>query len=179
MYKRATAAEKEHYLCSMEEKSKNIVKGKIERTIDEINKHINLPHYQSVVARVINRVFEEGCSVSTVDNILIKRSSYERSPDGCRIRLNVRVKQPVYILWALLHEFGHHLDKNQRSPKPPGSPITIEDQKTEIMAWKNADKEFKSNPESIDDYQSFIDFQKDCLKTYGVDFDGNDYRIVH
>jgi hypothetical protein len=95
--------------------------------------------YHSTLEKIISRIEKDGCSVMTRYDI--KSSSYEPYADRepiARVSLK-EVEDPLYIIWRLLHEYGHYLSGKR---KPEDRTMDREE-----LAWKYADELVRQYPD--------------------------------
>ncbi|QJB35918.1 hypothetical protein HF329_33255 [Chitinophaga oryzae] len=132
------------------------------RTVDEVCKKGQLEEHRDTIKAIFTLINEKGCKIAT---------RYERptssvdwsAADGPIIRLNLLSnKEPIHIIWSLLHEYGHFL-----SGKPATARLDDDQQMArEVLAWEHADQQLIEFPELCECRQAYHQYRAACLKTY-------------
>lgn len=128
------------------------------RLLDEICANGKLEEFRDTIKEILDEIHQRGCKVST--QYVRPTSSFEwYTPHPPMIRVKMHLNdQPLHIVWALLHEYGHFLSgKRQASDEKMGR---------ENLAWKHADKLVSQFPQLSKHNASYSKYRKTCLKTY-------------
>lgn len=124
----------------------------------------NLNKYSGELNVIIEDIYESGCLLYFKEDSDI-RSSHSRTGDKCHIRISLRkdiYKYQEFIIWIILHEFGHHFQNNTKEDLQNKSKLY----KIEQDAWNFAEDKFKyyGFPDQLK--ENFFECQKLYLKTY-------------
>lgn len=130
---------------------------------------INLPEYNSVIEKIISRLVEEGVILELWKNSQV--SKYQRTPVSNKFIYRILVKQICVnkkeMIYDILHEFGHFLDKEIISREELET-NNLKRLKREITAWLFADEEFLKISELKKDFEEYEEYKWLCLKSYGI-----------
>ncbi|SFE64092.1 hypothetical protein SAMN05518672_108207 [Chitinophaga sp. CF118] len=135
-----------------------ILKSKRERLIDEICETAHLQDYRTVVTEIVIMIEADGCKVYTDHS---RTASSYTSPMGQEpiIRVSLLwVRQPLTVVWRLLHEYGHHLS----------GPRIAEDTDIirEELAWNHAEVILQNYPQLLEMKMDFQQCKDHDLETY-------------
>lgn len=107
-----------------------MLKSRRERLLDEICETAHLQSYRATLSEIVAKIEEDGCWVYT-DHY--GTESVYTSPLDCApiIRLSlVGIDKPLWVIWRLLHEYGHHLSGRRQ--------LNDTDIMREELAWNHA-----------------------------------------
>lgn len=124
------------------------------RIIDEICNKGDLESYRTIISSIYIIIQNEGFELLTRYDI--GQSSLNWSNKS--IRISLKKKDNLFILWDLLHEFGHLLSKRK-------------DEKDMILgrekvAWDYAEIELKKHDKLIAHLNNFCSYRDYCLSSY-------------
>jgi hypothetical protein len=119
--------------------------------------------YDDTPFAIIDRILDHGCGISCDDTGLCSRCAQRIDdptvPDHIYIAFGRTREKPLYFVWEILHEFGHHL-----SGKPsPGEDGTVA---REELAWDHAAKEIERYPPLGNQIDDFLAYREYCLVNY-------------
>jgi|GEM_PF-6318533 len=136
---------------------------------------INIPDFDTILEKVIYlliingvRTIEpiEGSDVSIHERNAVTTNGREEIMYEIFINKERR-KNKVEIIFDMLHEFGHSLDKEEYSEAELEA-NSLKCQKREIIAWLNAESEFLKIPELKNYSEDFEKYKWKCLESYGI-----------
>ncbi|MCW3102443.1 MAG: hypothetical protein JWO09_883 [Bacteroidetes bacterium] len=130
--------------------------NKVARTIEEIIKIGRLQKYSQEVSLIINKIHDQGCFLSP--HYISQQSWFSYEDSVPRIRLSLVNKEPLHVIWDILHEFGHFLSGKTEIQGP--------DYKREILAWEWAQKELILYPSLQSLMKDFEEYREGCLESY-------------
>lgn len=138
--------------------------SEIERKLNELIAKFNLDEYTELLRVIISDIYENGCLLYfREDNE--KRSSHSRNESKCYIRISLRkdvYKFKEYIIWIILHEYGHHFQNNTKEDRLDKSKLYS----IEKNAWELAELKFMHFGFSPQLKNSFLECRDIYLKTY-------------
>ena len=111
-----------------------------ERKLNELLAKGRLDKYSDIIRIIINDIYKSGCLLYFREDEDI-RSSHSRNADSCYIRISIKnnlYKYQEYIIWIMLHEFGHHFQRNSIEDLQDNSMLYFNEEK----AWEFAEKKF-------------------------------------
>ena len=128
------------------------------RLLNEICDVGMLEEYRNVVDVLLEMIIKKGCRISIRYDV--EYSNIVDAVDhGSHIRVSLKnVKDPLDIIWKLLHEYGHFL-----SGKTKSNTSILE---REELAWRYADEIVKSFPELLAHKEAYNKCKELCLNTY-------------
>jgi len=130
---------------------------------------INLPEFNSIIENLISRLVEKGITLMLWKNSKI--SKHQRAPIGDKFVYCICVKEICInkkeIIYDILHELGHALDKEIVSNEELKN-NSLKCQKREITAWLLADEEFLKISELQEYFEEYEEYKWLCLKSYGI-----------
>lgn len=135
-----------------------MLKSKRERLIDEICDNAQLQDYRATLTQLVAMIEDDWCKVYA--DYSRKASSYNVTIDEApiiRISLLV-VKEPINVIWRLLHEYGHHLS----GPRYPADTKIFREE----LAWKYAEPLLEKYPELLKRKVEFDQCRDHDLGTY-------------
>jgi len=135
-----------------------------ERKIKELIEKGNLEKYSDVLNVIIKDIHKSGCTLYFREDSDI-RSSHSRTENNCHIRISLKegiYKFPEFIIWVLLHEFGHHFQNNTKEDLRDKSKLIA----IEKDAWNFAEHKFNyyGFPENLK--ENFYQCRDINLNTY-------------
>lgn len=136
------------------------------RVLKEFCSKGNLQDYETILSEIITEIESAGCKLTSRYDEDI-RSSHSYNEQGCLIRISLRkdiYQSPLFIIWLILHEFGHHI-----------SPIKKEEEnilsiriKKEQDAWKWAYKRMSKIDRLKKEESNFLTCKQLYLNTYNL-----------
>jgi len=124
--------------------------------VDEIISQTNLDVYNDILLKIVNEIENRGFRLSCRSDSMQSVIEW----DSYLIRISVKngKKRDLKVLWDILHEYGHLIDG-----RPSKKEANI---KREKSAWLNAEVYIKNHSILMDNYQEFIRYKDECLRTY-------------
>lgn len=136
-----------------------------EQLVNELCANGNLEKFRETIKKMLTDIYQKGAKVSCKYNEAA--SNIDRSLDRPKhIRVSmIQVKDPLNIIWNILHEYGHYLDW----PRIVDHTVI----QREENAWKKAEIEINKYPELIKEMESFKNHRDWCLQTYYAHYNKN------
>lgn len=131
---------------------------KREQLLNELCDNGNLEDYRFTLKVILNEIHDSGCRICCVYNTT--RSNIEKHSNETSYMIRISLlgdKQPLSIIWTILHEFGHF------KSGPPNKACLIE---REIMAWDIAEQDLEKYPELVAKKTDFIIQRELGLQSY-------------
>ncbi len=120
---------------------------------------INGSGYESVIIKIIDRIYDKDFSLALDYNINESRIDWKEEKIWIRIKSQ---KTSMQYIWDLLHEFGHLI-----SGERPTDYTELDELQREEEAWNNAFKEIEKHyPNLLNDIDNFNNYKEFCLETY-------------
>jgi len=134
------------------------VPDKKTQLLNEICNTAGLNDYRDTVNEILNEIHSSNCNISCRYDKVGSNIEQYLNHENPRIRISmVSIKEPLHVIWAILHEFGHF-----KSGKPNGEePID-----REMLAWEIAEKDLKRYPDLLKEKDSFYRHKDYCIATY-------------
>lgn len=129
-----------------------------EQLVNELCVNGNLVKFRETIYRMLTVIYQNGATVSckyneTASNI----DSNPERPKHIRVSM-IQVKDPLNIVWNIMHEYGHYLDW------PRIIDHTVIER--EENAWKLAEIEIQKYPQLVKEIERFKKHRDWCLETY-------------
>ena len=130
---------------------------KIKSMSNEICQKADLHEFKETIEVILTEIHESDCLISCFD--ISGVSVLEQPKDGKnRIRIGLKNKKPIHIIWGILHEFGHHLSGTRME-----NDTTIY---REEKAWEIATELVKKHPQLLGHLDDYNAYQEMCLDSY-------------
>lgn len=126
--------------------------------INEICKNGLLEDYRDTIELILKEIFKNGAKVSCKYNETPSNIDPDRvRPHHIRVSM-IQVKDPINIIWNILHEYGHYLDW----------PVKVKDSRIdrEETAWKYAELMLRRYTQLLKEIEKFDIYKNWCLGTY-------------
>ena len=154
-YRQTVSINQKNTFAILDEKNRRlfelIEKGKLNKYSDKLN-------------LIIRDIYESGCLLYFREDYDI-RTSHSRTVDNCYIRISLRegvYKYQEFIIWIILHEFGHHFQNNTKEDLQNKSKLY----QIERDAWNFAEDKFKYYGFPNHLKENFLECRNLYLKTY-------------
>jgi len=126
--------------------------------LNELCSNGHLEKHRKVLSKILNEIHDSNCKISCRYDKIGSNIEQHREEGYPHIRISlVAVEEPLNIIWAILHEFGHY-----KSGKPNGETKM----EREIIAWDIAENSLKQYLELLVDFDSFQRHKDYCLSSY-------------
>ncbi|TXI95277.1 MAG: hypothetical protein E6Q35_09950 [Chryseobacterium cucumeris] len=129
------------------------------KLIDEFCKNGKLEPFRELMTKILDEIQDRGVQVSIRYDVDFSNFEDFASDENKRIRISLKnVKDPLEVIWVLLHEYGHFLSHTRQNND---SPIAREE-----LAWEKAEEVIKNYSELNEFSISFESCKKRCLNSY-------------
>src|SRR5438105_312416 len=130
--------------------------SKRELLINEFCFKAKLSNFREFLTSIITEIENSDCKIGCND---IERTSVLRpTENGYLIHIGLIEKEPLHVLWDILHEFGHFQSGHKENHE-------IE-YKREIEAWGFAHLKMMKYAELVPHENNFKLYKEDCVASY-------------
>jgi hypothetical protein len=136
----------------------------LETRIVEFQHAVGVPAYNPVIDRLLRKVADLRIQLNWWTGSESSKQQILYGFGWIDIKTVVPSGNYKELVFDLLHELGHYLDKEKLTD--PNDDALV--QAREIRAWRLADEEFSRHPELTGDRANYEAYKRKLLGTYGV-----------